>query len=35
VLIAIISLAGVVTAGLIAGACINVLLQLEDIDSSA
>ena len=29
---AIVSLAGVITAGLIAGACINVLLQLEDID---
>lgn len=32
-IIAIISLAGAVTAGLIAGACINVLLQLEDIDT--
>lgn len=31
-LTAIISLAGLVTAGMIAGACINVLLQLEDID---
>lgn len=30
--LAILSLAGLITAGLIAGACINVLLQLEDID---
>jgi hypothetical protein len=29
---AIVSLAGLITAGLIASACINVLLQLEDID---
>jgi hypothetical protein len=33
-LIAIISLAGLITAGLVAGACINVLLQLENIDNS-
>lgn len=31
-IIAIVSLVGVVIAGLIAGACIEVLLQLEDID---
>jgi hypothetical protein len=33
-IVAIVSVAGLVTAGLIAGACINVLLQLEDIDTS-
>jgi hypothetical protein len=33
-LFAIISVAGLITAGLVAGACINVLLQLEDIDNS-
>ena len=33
-LFAIISVAGIITAGLVAGACINVLLQLEDIDNS-
>lgn len=31
-LIAIVSLAGLITAGLIAGTCITVLLQLENID---
>lgn len=30
--IAIVSLVGLITAGLIAGTCINVLLQLENID---
>lgn len=34
-IIAIVSLAGAITAGLIAGACINVLLQLEDIDRAS
>lgn len=33
-LFAIISVAGIITAGLVAGACINVLLQLEDIDNA-
>ena len=33
-LYALISLAGLITAGLVAGACINVLLQLEDIDQA-
>ena len=33
-LFALISLAGFITAGLVATACINVLLQLEDIDHS-
>lgn len=33
-LYAVISLAGLITAGLVAGACINVLLQLEDIDDA-
>lgn len=30
---AIVSLLGLITAGLIVGACINVLLQLDEIDS--
>lgn len=33
-LYAVISLAGLVTAGIVAGACINMLLQLEDSDNS-
>lgn len=34
-IIAIVSLAGVITGGLIIGACVNVLLQLEDIDRAS
>lgn len=32
-LFALVSVAGLLAAGIVAGACINVLLQLEDIDS--
>lgn len=31
-IVALVSLAGLITTGLIAGACINVLLKLEEID---